>query len=79
MRATPEEMLTKTVDDGGITVLATSPFNTYTVHLTGDDTVELNGKYRHELRMVKSDDVSESVIAIGQLQIYNSLTRNINI
>ena len=79
MRSTAEEMLTKTVAGGGISILATGDKNTYTVHLTLNDTVELQGKYRHELRMVKADTVSESVVAIGQLQIYNSLTKDIAI
>jgi len=49
--------------------------NVITVALTFTDTDQLNGKYRHELRMVK--DGAESVLAIGQCQVYNSLTKSL--
>lgn len=56
------------VPSGGIVISG----NTYQVMLDETDTNVLNGKYRHELRMIKGTD--ETVAAIGQVTVYNSLT-----
>lgn len=37
---------------------------------------QLHGKYRHELRMINAEG-AESVLAIGQIQIYNSFTKDL--
>ena len=49
--------------------------NIITVPLIFVDTDQLSGKYRHELRM--TIDGGDSVLATGECQIYNSLTKSI--
>ena len=71
LSAENQYLIIKRVSTGGISIEG----NIYQVILTDVDTDHLNGKYRHELRMVKEG--LESVLAIGQLQIYNSLTKDL--
>ena len=65
-------IITKRASTGGILIEG----NTYQVILNDVDTDNHHGKYRHELRMTNSEGL-ESVLAIGQLQIYNSLTKDL--
>jgi len=67
-------LITKTTGASSITVGGTDN-NIYQVILDENDTDQLHGKYRHELRITTLG--SESVLAIGQVQIYHSLTNNI--
>lgn len=75
LRSVQENLIEKTVDGGGITISS----NVYQVHLDEGDTDQLSGKYRHELRMIDSAGQIETVLAIGQGQVYNSLTKDITI
>lgn len=67
----PNILVQKTIAGGGITINQ----NVFSVLLDDVDTDILNGKYRHELRMQK--DGAESVLAIGQVIVYPSLTKDI--
>lgn len=50
--------------------------NTYHVYLNYEETDLLHGKYKHELRMINSD-MQESVLATGEVRIYDSLTKDL--
>ena len=68
----PVFVIVKRVSTGGILIEG----NTYQVLLNDIDTDQLHGKYRHELKMTNSED-KDSVVAVGQLQIYKSFTKDL--
>ncbi len=72
LSAEPIIVMTKRVSTGGILIQD----NTYQVLLNDIDTDQLHGKYRHELKMTNSEG-KDSVVAVGQLQIYKSFTKDL--
>jgi hypothetical protein len=67
--STPVFKMTKTIASGGITIKD----NVYQVFIDSEDTTNINGKYKHELRMTNADG-KETVVAVGQAVIHASLT-----
>jgi hypothetical protein len=71
--STPEILITKR---STVSTQIDYTDNTYHIYLEDVDTDLLHGKYAHELRMVNADG-QESVLATGQVRIYDSLTKEL--
>ena len=63
-------ILTKSTTLGTIVIVG----NTFELVLSKSDTVDLLGNYYHEIRMIKVD-LSEAVVATGNLIVKKSITK----
>ena len=77
LASTQQNLITKIYEGATLTpIISGTSNNILTISITGTETEILNGKYRHELRLVNATS-AESVLAIGQCQVYNSLTKDL--